>query len=199
VCRSWSGHIHIPSLAVWTQLDFRNVDKTSHIPQPLPLEFFINKGSTGEKNRNTCNTQTRLREDEIHLGPRLRDLLSDIIPRSPLAKNMKATHKDRRDGRFRREMMFTHVHTVRPRGQKDAGRERILPSPRVRRLCPLEKYRLQKIQLRDPLTDVSPYESSRQSLIFLAVYGDCFWSGSRPGWFTVPLCTLEHVWRCCRC
>jgi hypothetical protein len=36
-----------------------------------------------------------------------------FVPRSPLANNMKATHKDRRDGRFRREMMFTQFGGVK--------------------------------------------------------------------------------------
>jgi hypothetical protein len=151
-----------------------------------------------EKRRNTCNTQTRLREGEIRPEPRLRDLLSDFVPRSPLAKNLKATHKDRRDGRFRREMMFTQFGGV----EKTPGENGYFRAPESAASAhyrAVEKCRLRKVRLQDPLTEVSPYESSRQSLVSLAVPGDSFWSGSRSGLFTVPLCTLEHVWGCRRC
>lgn len=59
------------------------------------------------KKRNTCNAQTKVRKGGIPPGSRLEGVLSGLVSRSPLARNLKAAHKDKRGGRSRREMVLS--------------------------------------------------------------------------------------------
>ncbi|KAF9649250.1 hypothetical protein BDM02DRAFT_1927257 [Thelephora ganbajun] len=57
-----------------------------------------------QEKRNTCNAPTRFWKGENHPEPKLTDFRSDFALRPPWTRNLRDTHRDKRDGRSRMEM-----------------------------------------------------------------------------------------------